>query len=68
MLLMSRDFHAPESVATHIKGPVELVVSTYRKLGLTEVPGVPDFNETTAALGQRLMHPPTVAGWAQGRS
>lgn len=67
-LFMSRDFHAPESVATHIKGPVELVVSTYRKLGLAEVPGVPDFNETTAALGQRLMHPPTVAGWAQGRS
>ncbi|PZU54694.1 MAG: DUF1800 domain-containing protein [Thauera sp.] len=68
MLFMSRDFNAPESVATRIKGPVELVVSTYRKLGLTEVPGVPDFNETTAALGQRLMHPPTVAGWAQGRS
>ncbi|MEK7882846.1 DUF1800 domain-containing protein [Methyloversatilis sp. NSM2] len=68
MLFMSRDFHAPESVATRIKGPVELVVSTYRKLGLTEVPGVPDFNQTTAALGQRLMHPPTVAGWAQGRS
>lgn len=68
MLFMSRDFHAPESVATRIKGPVELVVSTYRKLGLTEAPGVPDFNETTTALGQRLMHPPTVAGWAQGRS
>lgn len=68
MLFMSRDFYAPESVATRIKGPVELVVSTYRKLGLAEVPGVPDFNETTAALGQRLMHPPTVAGWAQGRS
>lgn len=68
MLFMSRDFHAPESVATRIKGPVELVVSTYRKLGLSEVPGVPDFNQTTAALGQRLMHPPTVAGWAQGRS
>lgn len=68
MLFLSRDFYAPESVATHIKSPVELVVSTYRKLGLKEVPGVPDFNETTTALGQRLMHPPTVAGWAQGRS
>lgn len=67
-LFLSRDFYAPESVATRIKSPVELVVSTYRKLGLTAVPGVPDFNETTAALGQRLMHPPTVAGWAQGRS
>ncbi len=67
-LFLSRDFYAPESVATHIKSPVELVVSTYRKLGLKAVPGVPDFNETTTALGQRLMHPPTVAGWAQGRS
>jgi hypothetical protein len=47
---------------------VELVVSTYRKLGLKELPGVPDFNEATAALGQRLMYPPTVAGWAEGRS
>ncbi|MEO8038163.1 MAG: DUF1800 domain-containing protein [Betaproteobacteria bacterium] len=68
MLFSSRDFYAPEAMATHIKSPVEMVVSTYRKLGLTEVPGVPDFNEVTAALGQRLMHPPTVAGWAQGRS
>lgn len=67
-IFLSRDFYAPESVATRIKGPVELLVSTYRKLGLAEVPGVPDFNETTSALGQRLMHPPTVAGWAQGRS
>ncbi|MCA3143800.1 MAG: DUF1800 family protein [Betaproteobacteria bacterium] len=67
-LFLSRDFYAPESVGTRIKSPVDLVVSTYRKLGLEAVPGVPDFNETTAALGQRLMHPPTVAGWAQGRS
>ena len=67
-IFLSRDFYAPESVGTRIKSPVDLVVSTYRKLGLADVPGVPDFNETTAALGQRLMHPPTVAGWAQGRS
>jgi hypothetical protein len=32
------------------------------------VPGVPDFNEVTASLGQHLFHPPTVAGWAQGKS
>lgn len=67
-LFLAKDFYAPESVATRIKGPVELLVSTYRKLGLTELPGMPDFNETTAALGQRLMYPPTVAGWAEGRS
>jgi len=67
-MFLSRDFYSPPSYATHIKSPVELVVSTYRKLGLREVPGVPDFNETTASLGQHLFHPPTVAGWAQGRS
>lgn len=67
-ILLSRDFYAPESVATHIKSPVELVISTYRKLGLSHLPGAPDFNEVTGALGQRLMFPPTVAGWAQGRS
>ncbi|MBI1398369.1 MAG: DUF1800 family protein [Betaproteobacteria bacterium] len=67
-LFRSRDFYAPESVATHVKSPVELVISTYRKLGLTEVPGAPDFNDVTGALGQHLLFPPTVAGWAQGRS
>jgi hypothetical protein len=44
------------------------VVSTYRKLGVTAIPGIPDFNETTAAMGQALFWPPTVAGWAGGRS
>ena len=68
MLFSSRDFYAPASVATRIKGPVELVVSTYRKLGLEELPGVPDFNVVTGGLGQHLLHPPTVAGWSQGRS
>jgi hypothetical protein len=67
-MFLSKDFYSPASYATHIKSPVELVVSTYKKLGLREVPGVPDFNETTGSLGQHLMHPPTVAGWAQGRS
>jgi hypothetical protein len=67
-MFLSKDFYSPSSYATHIKSPVELVVSTYKKLGLAEVPGVPDFNETTGSLGQHLFHPPTVAGWAQGRS
>ena len=67
-ILLSRDFYSAPSMATHIKSPVELAVSTYKKLGLREVPGVPDFNDATNALGQRLFHPPTVAGWAQGKS
>ena len=67
-IFLSRDFYSPASYATRIKSPVELAVSTYKKLGLTEIPGVPDFNEVTSALGQQLFRPPTVAGWAPGRS
>ena len=68
MIFLSRDFYSPASMATHIKSPVELVISTYKKLGITEVPGVPDFNDVTEALGQKLLYPPTVAGWANGKS
>ena len=67
-ILLSRDFYSQESVGTQIKSPVQLVISTYRKFGLPDVPGVPDFNSATNALGQLLFRPPTVAGWAQGRS
>ncbi len=67
-VFLSQDFYSDASRATRIKSPVELLVSTYRKLGLERIPGAPDFNLVSEALGQRLMHPPTVAGWAQGRS
>ncbi len=67
-IFTSHDFYSNDSVATHIKSPVELVVSTYRKMGLKEVPGIPDFNELTDAMGQKLMFPPNVAGWANGKS
>jgi hypothetical protein len=67
-IFLSKDFYSPASFGTHIKSPVELVVSTYTKLGLREVPGVPDFNEVTGSLGQHLFYPPTVAGWAPGRA
>lgn len=68
LLFRSEDFYSAASQGVRIKPPVEMVVSTYRKLGLDRVPGVPDFNVVTQALGQRLLHPPTVAGWSQGRS
>ena len=67
-IFLSRDFYSSASVGTHIKSPIELAVGIYRKLGFTSVPGVPDFNSETGALGQQLFAPPTVAGWAQGRS
>jgi uncharacterized protein (DUF1800 family) len=67
-LFSSRDFYSDASVGTRIKPPVELAVSTYRKMGLTEVPGIPDFNVLTEAMGQKLLNPPNVAGWASGTS
>ena len=67
-IFLSRDFYSPTSVGTQIKSPVQLAVSTFRKMGLKTAPGVPDFNVATGTLGQRLFSPPTVAGWSGGRS
>lgn len=66
-MFLSRDFYSEPSVATQIKSPVQLFVSTYRKLGLQQAPTAPDFNKLTTPLGQTLLYPPNVAGWAGGR-
>ncbi len=67
-IFLSKDFYSPPSYATQIKSPVHLVVSSYRKMGLREVPTIPDFGRMTASLGQALFDPPNVAGWAGGRT
>ena len=67
-MFLSRDFYSEASYGAHIKGPVEHVVTLLKHLGAEDVPGVPDFNRTTVALGQHLLNPPSVAGWAQGKS
>jgi hypothetical protein len=67
-IFLSEDFHSEPSVATHIKSPTELIVSTYRKLGLRELPGIPDPWTVSKTLGQVLLYPPTVAGWSEGRA
>ena len=41
-MFLSRDFYSAPSFGTRIKGPIELVVSTYRKLGVKRLPGIPD--------------------------
>jgi hypothetical protein len=68
VLFLSNDFYRAGNMGSRIKGPVEFMVSTYRLLKLDYVPGVPDLNQVGQALGQRLLHPPTVAGWSHGRS
>lgn len=67
-IFLSRDFYSPPSYATQIKSPVNLVISTFKKMGLNEVPTIPDFGRLTSGLGQTLFEPPNVAGWAGGRT
>lgn len=67
-LFLSRDFYSEAAVATQIKSPVQLVLSTYKKLGLTEAPTYPAFYVLTTGLGQEVFHPPNVKGWDGGRT
>lgn len=67
-IFLSRDFYSSETVGSRVKSPVELMVSTYRKLGLQEVPSAPFFANTTGDMGQALYQPPNVAGWKGGRT
>jgi len=67
-IFLSRDFYSQASYGAHIKGPVEHVITMLNQLGVEDVPGNPDFNSVTTGLGQQLLNPPSVAGWAQGQS
>jgi len=67
-IFLSRDFYSEPSVSTQVKSPVQLFVSTYRKLGMAKTPTAPDFNDLTEPLGQSLLYPPNVAGWSGGRT
>jgi hypothetical protein len=68
VMLSSKDFYSQASYGGHIKGPVEHLIAMMKHLGSDEVPGVPDFNQSTIAMGQHLLNPPSVAGWAGGKA
>jgi uncharacterized protein (DUF1800 family) len=67
-ILRSKDFYSGSSYGGHIKSPVEHVVAMMKHLGTDAMPGVPDFNQATISMGQHLLNPPSVAGWAGGRA
>jgi len=67
-MFLSRDFYSPQSYASQIKSPVVFLVSAYKKLGLTKVPGTPYLPYVGPSLGQALGNPPNVAGWDGGRA
>jgi uncharacterized protein (DUF1800 family) len=67
-ILRSKDFYSEASYGGHIKGPVEHLVAMMKHLGADAIPGVPDFNQATISMGQHLLNPPSVAGWAGGKA
>jgi len=67
-IFRSRDFYSDTTLGAHVKSPIELIVGTYRRLGLTELPGLPVFALAARQLGQGLFEPPNVAGWRGGRA
>src|SRR5690606_34250368 len=67
-IFTSKDFYSAASYGAHIKSPVEHMVAMMKHLGAETMPGVPDFNQSTIAMGQHLLNPPSVAGWAGGKS
>ncbi|HXI27155.1 MAG TPA: DUF1800 domain-containing protein [Vicinamibacterales bacterium] len=67
-IFSSKDFYSQASYGAHIKGPVEHLVAMMKHLGVEAIPGVPDFNQSTIAMGQHLLNPPSVAGWAGGKA
>jgi hypothetical protein len=67
-IFSSKDFYSQASYGAHIKGPVEHFVAMMKHLGVDAIPGVPDFNQSTISMGQHLLNPPSVAGWAGGKA
>jgi hypothetical protein len=67
-ILSSKDFYSAASYGAHIKGPVEHLIAMLKHLEAAEIPGVPDFNQSTISMGQHLLNPPSVAGWAGGKA
>jgi uncharacterized protein (DUF1800 family) len=65
-MLRSNLFFSPAAYRQRIKGPVEFALGILRPLGAL-VPTAA-LAEHAAALGQDLLDPPTVHGWAGGRT
>lgn len=60
-------FYDQENIGSHIKSPVELLVGIKRTLGAAFEDQQPNLF-IQKILGQVLLYPPNVAGWAGGRN
>ncbi len=64
-LLMTPAFWAPQSRATLVKSPVEMIVGTLKAFNVQYSDPTP-FAIKAAQLGQNLLAPPNVKGWPGG--
>jgi Protein of unknown function (DUF1800) len=67
-IFTAKDFYSAATYGGHIKGPAEHLVAMMKHLGVASMPGVPDFNQSAISMGQHLLNPPSVAGWAGGKA
>lgn len=66
-LFLSEHFYAPTVMNEQIKSPTQLVVGAVRSLN-TPVRDLSTLLDAMDLMGQHLMFPPSVKGWAGGRS
>lgn len=67
VLFMSELFYADRARGARIKSPVEYVIGTFRRFGLSEWPA-PILVQALNLMGQHLFHPPDVNGWKEGKT
>ncbi|MHC4990299.1 MAG: DUF1800 domain-containing protein [Planctomycetota bacterium] len=66
-LFRSRHFYDPSNVGTQIKSPVQLIVQTVRTVR-TPTRSLRALLSAADLMGQNIFYPPSVKGWAGGRS
>ncbi|MBI2481181.1 MAG: DUF1800 family protein [Planctomycetia bacterium] len=65
-MFLSEQFYSDQSMASHIKSPIELLVGTAKIVNLSK-PKYADWRYLLSNMGQALFDPPSVAGWPEGR-
>ena len=65
-LFLSKAFYSERAIATRVKSPVEYIVSTWKAMGLQDVPQRGRLRNDLAEMGQVPFYPPTVEGWDSG--
>ncbi|RYZ59701.1 MAG: DUF1800 family protein, partial [Proteobacteria bacterium] len=68
-ILTSKAFYSDAAIGTQIKGPIYLVTSTVRALGLDlDAPRRKTLTQGLEQMGQMPLNPPNVKGWPGGRT